>query len=76
MTDEIKIELCSPPDRQKLVAAIMINGEQFAEVNRESDSITLEIYPRQDGQPWILGFETAMSVLFRAKDRLAERSKE
>lgn len=72
MTDEFKIELCSPPDRENLVVTIMINGEQWVELNRESDSITLEIYPKPDGQPWILDLETAMSALFKAKDRFTQ----
>jgi len=72
MVDQFKIELCSPPDRQKLVATIMINGEQWVELNQESGSLTLEIYPRQDGQPWVFDFDSAMDGLAKAKERLAE----
>lgn len=72
MTNEIKIELCSPADRKKLVAAIMIDGEQFAEVNQESGLLAIEIYPRQDGQPWAFDFETAVNALVKAKEKLTQ----
>ncbi len=34
---KFEIQIASPPDREKLVALIMIGSEQWAELNRESE---------------------------------------
>ncbi len=74
MNAYIKIDLCSPPDRDELVAAIMIRGEQWAEVNRESGKLTVELYPRQDGAPWVFTFDEVIDALLAAKNRLVGTS--
>jgi hypothetical protein len=48
----------------------MVDGEQLAEINQERDRPTLELYPRSDGQSWVLDYEEAMAALARAKTRL------
>jgi hypothetical protein len=65
-----RIEICSPPDRESLVAAIMLGEEQLAEINQESGSLVLEIYPRRDGTPWILSLHDAIEALAAAKARM------
>jgi hypothetical protein len=50
----IRVEIASPPDREYLVAPLMFEHEQWAEVDQESGSLTIEFYPRRDGQPWRL----------------------
>ena len=70
MTAETKICISSPPDREKLVAEIFFDNEQWAELNQEGDSLTLEIYPRQDGKFWQLNFEQVLEALNEAKRRL------
>jgi hypothetical protein len=67
---EMVVDVCSPPDRQNLVASISCNCEQWAEIHQEADILTLEIYPRQDGKPWELSFDQAMTALRQAKTRL------
>ena len=74
MTGQFKVELCSPPDREELVATIMIDGEQWAEVNRESGKLTVEFYPRQDAAPWVIDFGKAIDSLLAAKARLVDGS--
>ena len=64
------VSIESPPDREKLVAGILYEDEQWAEVNQESGALALEIYPRRDGQPWSFSFDEAIAALERAKDRL------
>lgn len=68
--ESVRIETASPPDREKLVAQIMIGSEQWAEINQEKQTIELEIYPRQDGSPWILDLEEALAALAEARRRL------
>jgi hypothetical protein len=69
-TDIFKINLASPPDRELLVAMINVENEQWAEVNQESGNLTVEIYPRQNGQPWVFDLEATLKVLQAAKQRL------
>ena len=70
MTDKFKIELCSPSDREQLVAAVMIDGQQWAEINQEPGALTVEFYPRKDGTPWIFDFEDAIGGLLSASKQL------
>jgi hypothetical protein len=36
---KFKIELASPPDREKLVASILVEHQQWAEINAESETL-------------------------------------
>ena len=66
----IEVTISSPPDREYLIADLLSEHEQWAEVNQESGSLTVELYPRRDGQPWRFDFEDAVSALLKAKQRL------
>ncbi len=68
--NRMKIDIASPPDREKLVAMVSYGSEQWAEINQESGSLTLELYPRRDGQPWEFSYDEAMAALERARRRL------
>jgi hypothetical protein len=66
---EVRLE--SPPDREKLVASLITDHEQMAEINQETDTLlVLELYPRRDGQPWVVDFEKFLVALQNAKRRL------
>jgi hypothetical protein len=69
----IQVDIASPPDREKLVAEIFIGNEQWAEINQEKNELELEIYPRQDGRPWIIPFGLAMEALETGRRRLLQR---
>jgi hypothetical protein len=45
---------------------------QWADLNQEAGELSLQIYPRRDGQPWIFNWEEALTILQRAKQRLLE----
>jgi hypothetical protein len=68
--NKIKICISSPPDREKLVAEVFFGDEQWAELNQESGELRLEIYPRQNGQPWSLDFHDVIDALSQARNRL------
>ena len=70
MSARMSIDICSPPDREKLVAQIMYDHVQWAEVQQEGATIVLELYPRPDGTPWELPFDDAVAALQRAQKRL------
>ena len=69
MTD-ISLDLASPPDREKMVVQLMAGNEQVAEVNQESESLQIEIYGRQDGNPWVLDFDDLMLAFRDARAKL------
>jgi hypothetical protein len=74
MTDPIRISLASPPDREHLVAEIIISNEQWAEINQDGERPVLEIYPRRDGRPWSIDFDTAVAALMEAREKLGSKS--
>ena len=56
MSDDARICISSPPDREKLVAEIFFSDQQWGEVNQEGSELELGVYPRQDGSPWRIGY--------------------
>jgi hypothetical protein len=73
MTDsntKMSIDIASPPDRERLVAEVFYAREQWAEINQERGSLTLELYPRRDGKPWEFSFDEALTALRCAQRRL------
>jgi hypothetical protein len=70
MSQKARVCLSSPPDRKYLVAEIFFGSEQWAELNQEGDNLQLEIYPRQNGQPWSFNFQDAVESLNEAKEKL------
>jgi hypothetical protein len=74
MAIETRICISSPPDREKLVAEIFFDNEQWAELNQEEGSLTLEIYPRHDGNFWQLSFEQVLEAMNEAKRKLVGES--
>ena len=72
MKDKWSISIASPPDRERLVAMIDYNQEQWAELNQEKGQFLLEIYPQKNSQPWVFGFDETLKMLIEAKRRLEE----
>ena len=72
-SETLNIALSSPPDRDELVAEIFVSSQQLAEINTQFGYFCVEIYPRQDGQPWVLDYRQFLQSLTEAKARLIER---
>ena len=71
----LTVELVSPADRKFLVAAVMLGGEQLAEVNvEEEDQVSIEIYAQRSGAPWHLEVKMLQEALDDAARRLQERT--
>jgi hypothetical protein len=70
-TDKMRMDIASPPDREKLVAELFFGSEQWAEIHQEYGHLTLQIYPRRDGKPWEFSLDEAVSMLHRVGRRLA-----
>jgi hypothetical protein len=73
MKKEMRICIVSPPDREKLVAEIIFDNEQWAELDQEDGTLNLEIYPRQSKEYWKLSFDELIAALNEAKKRLANK---
>ncbi len=69
-TTKMSVDIASPPDREKLVAQILFDRKQWAEIHQDSGSLTLELYPREDGKPWQFSFDEALTALRHAQKRL------
>jgi hypothetical protein len=67
---KMRMDIASPPDREKLVAELFYEDEQWAEIHQESEQLTLQLYPRRNGQPWEFSFDEAICMLQRARRRL------
>jgi hypothetical protein len=70
MANKFRLSISSPPDREYLVAEIFAETEQFAEISQETESLVIQIYPRQSGEFWTFEFEELTEVLNLARSRL------
>jgi len=70
MDEGFKVELASPPDREKLVANVFFGDDQWAELNQENGVLSLELYTRPGGQFWQLSFNEVIQALAQAKRKL------
>lgn len=72
MNEKMRICISSPPDREKLVAEFFLGNEQWAELNQEDGTLTLEVYPQRSGEPWRISLEEVLESLKEGKQRLIE----
>ena len=70
MSDDLTMKVASVPDREFLIAELWAGNGQFAEVSKESGDLQIEVYPREDGQPWLLRLDELLRVLAQAEVRL------
>ena len=67
---ELDVEVSSPPDRKHLVADIVYNGVQVAEINQEKGDLQIEVYPTRTGEPWKFEYAAFLDAIRRAEQRL------
>ena len=67
---QIRTGISSPPDRDSLVADLLVDEVQLAELRREGKQLIVELYPRPDGAPWVLPYEELIASLVQALARL------
>ena len=65
-----RIDIASPPDREKLVAQIIFGDTQWAELSHEDGTLQMEFYSRPDGEPWRIDYQEVIAALDQAKRRL------
>ena len=62
--------IASVSDRENLVAELLCEEEQWAELNQEGPTLEVELYPRSDSEPWRFDFDELVEALFRARSLL------
>ena len=67
---KMHISISSPPDREKIVAEIFFGHEQWAEINTENGTLTIELYPQPTGEPWSFPFDHAIAAMHEVRRRL------
>jgi hypothetical protein len=65
----IDVVIASSPDRDDLVAELWQENEMLAEVASASGRMTVELFPRRDGQAWNLDLDELERALKAARLR-------
>lgn len=66
------ISLSSPPDRENLVAEILYNHIQVAEVSNENDKLHIQLYGHPINHCWDFEYDEFIQALAYAKLRLIQ----
>lgn len=70
MKNTITTLITSPPDRGRLVLELWWGSEQWGEINQESGSLAIELYPRRSGRPWRFPLEQFVKAIQAAGPHL------
>ena len=70
--EKFRITIASLPDRERLVAEILYNGVQWAEISHETDDVVVQFYPHPRQEYWEFQYDEAMEALEKAKKHLLE----
>jgi hypothetical protein len=68
--EKFRITLASLPDREHLVAEILYEGLQWAEISQESGELSIQFYSHPRQKCWEFPFDEALEVLEQAKKKL------
>lgn len=61
-----EILIADDSEREELYAELWFDNEMWAEITQEHNQVRLNLYPRQNGEPWSLPFEAAQQQIRRA----------
>lgn len=70
--EKFRITIASLPDREQLVAEILYDGVQWAEISQETDDLMIQFYSHPRKKYWEFSLEEAMEALERAKKRMLD----
>ncbi len=68
--EKFRITIASLPDRERLVAEILYEGVQWAEISHETDELIIQIYAYPSQKYWEFSFDEALEALQQARQRL------
>ena len=67
---KFRITIASLPDREEVVAEVLYDNVQWAEISQESDELLIQFYPHPRQEYWEFSAEEAIKTLQQAKDKL------
>lgn len=71
--DKFRITIVSLPDRERLVAEILYEGVQWAEISQETDDgLIIQFYSHPREKYWKFPYDEAVQILEQAKNKLLE----
>lgn len=71
--EKFRITIASLPDREHLVAEILYEGVQWAEISQEKeDKLTIQFYPHPREKHWEFPYDEVLQILEQAKNKLLE----
>lgn len=71
--EKFRITIASLPDRERLVAEILYEGVQWAEISHETDNgLTIQFYSHPRNKYWEFLYDEALQILEQAKSKLLE----
>ena len=66
--------IASPPERDDLVVQLFVKDQgQWGEMIFHNGKLIIELYPREDGEPWQLDLNEVQHVLQKGKKELVAR---
>lgn len=71
--EKFRITIASPPDRKYLIAEILYEGVQWAEISQERGELVIQFYSHPYKDFWEFPLEEAIQILERAKTKLLIR---
>jgi hypothetical protein len=71
--EKFRVTVASLPDRERLVAEILYEGVQWAEISQEkSDELIIQLYPHPRQKYWEFQYDEALQILEQAKNKLLD----
>lgn len=71
--EKFRITIASLPDRERLVAEILYEGIQWAEISQETDDgLIIQFYSHPQKKHWEFLYNEAVQILEQARNRLLE----
>ncbi|MCI0382221.1 MAG: hypothetical protein L0207_04120 [Chlamydiae bacterium] len=70
--EKFRITIASLPDREHLVAEIIYEGVQWAEISQETDELVIQFYSHPRQKYWEFSFDEALEALEIAKKKLLD----
>ena len=69
---KFEITVSSSPDRENLVADIIYEDVQFAEISQETGELRIQFYSHPKKRYWEFPVDEILKVIEKAKQRLIE----
>lgn len=74
--ERFRITVASLPDRERLVAEILYEGVQWAEISQEADDLLVQFYSHPRQEFWEFSLDEVLKILEQAKEKLLDLHRE